>query len=166
MSPLSRREDKSALEVVGATTEGESQSRWSGSRNEVPTPCKEQNTMSMSGTTDKALVPAPATPATAGAGDSGKPTGIAVPAWATTVGEWELDVLDGAWMRRLSSAIAVPDSDGQGIELATFQVSDGHAVSSMPVRVAVDIQADSIPNARQLAEWFAAAADVLDEDQA
>lgn len=38
-------EYKNALEVVGATAEGESRGRWSGPQNEVPTPTKEHEIM-------------------------------------------------------------------------------------------------------------------------
>ena len=53
-SPAPCRAKQNAPEAVGATVEGESQSRWSGSQNEVQTIIKEQivNKPIMAATTD------------------------------------------------------------------------------------------------------------------
>lgn len=45
---MNAAETKNALVDVGATDEGVSRSRWSGSQNEVPAPAKEQNMSSLS----------------------------------------------------------------------------------------------------------------------
>lgn len=91
-----------------------------------------------------------------------KPSVIA-PGWADEVGEWKwLGGADQKWARRSSKELVIPDADGQGISLSCWQYADADGVTTDVPGVDIDIEAEEVPNLRELAAWFAAAAETVE----
>lgn len=89
---------------------------------------------------------------------------VDAPGWAEVIEDWSwIGGADQTWSRRCSRQIDVPDSDGQGIELFGYQYvgADGAVRTEAPV-LAADVQIDEVSNVRELAAWFAAAAQTIE----
>ncbi len=89
---------------------------------------------------------------------------VEAPDWADQVDGWEwLGYPDQQWHRRCSRDVDVPDSDGQGISLYSYQyVGVDGVVRALEPIIAADIQIDSVTNVRELAAWFTAAAETIE----